>query len=260
MTKCASIGTLALAVGLALGATAEAAAQDRRGGRPDDDELRDRRERVEELRRERLEELRRERLERSRLDRRRDRRVVDRHRDRDLLERLLRDRRGHRSHGARGGPAFCRSGAGHPVFGRRWCHRMGFGLGGFGHGDLLGRGGGFGLSDIFLGGDHRHRHRGFHQRRPLGHADLGALLGLALFDRLLFDVLGLSPWEARRITGRWHDTRRHDRRRAAWWQRGHRPVRGADALALQLLLDGERVAELADLDRDGRVDLLLTSR
>lgn len=27
------------------------------------------------------------------------------------------------------GPAFCRSGAGHPVFGRRWCLEKGFGLG-----------------------------------------------------------------------------------------------------------------------------------
>ena len=28
-----------------------------------------------------------------------------------------------------GGPSFCRSGAGHPVFGRRWCLEKGFGLG-----------------------------------------------------------------------------------------------------------------------------------
>jgi hypothetical protein len=27
------------------------------------------------------------------------------------------------------GPSFCRSGAGHPVHGRRWCLRKGFGLG-----------------------------------------------------------------------------------------------------------------------------------
>lgn len=27
------------------------------------------------------------------------------------------------------GPAFCRSGAGHPVHGRRWCVQKGFGLG-----------------------------------------------------------------------------------------------------------------------------------
>lgn len=28
------------------------------------------------------------------------------------------------------GPKFCRTGAGHPVFGRRWCLKKGFGLGG----------------------------------------------------------------------------------------------------------------------------------
>ncbi len=28
-----------------------------------------------------------------------------------------------------GGPAFCRSGAGHPVYGRSWCVQKGFGLG-----------------------------------------------------------------------------------------------------------------------------------
>jgi hypothetical protein len=35
-----------------------------------------------------------------------------------------------RSQNRRGqGPSFCRSGAGHPVHGRRWCTRKGFGLG-----------------------------------------------------------------------------------------------------------------------------------
>jgi hypothetical protein len=53
---------------------------------------------------------------------------------------VFRDRRGRlvivldddlfRSRGRRGrGPAFCRSGAGHPVHGRQWCTRKGFGLG-----------------------------------------------------------------------------------------------------------------------------------
>ena len=30
---------------------------------------------------------------------------------------------------AKGGPAFCRSGAGHPVYGRQWCYNKGYGLG-----------------------------------------------------------------------------------------------------------------------------------
>lgn len=237
-----SIGVVALAVALALGATGEAAAQERRGGRGADDELRDRH----------------ERSERQRVDRRRDGRVVELGRDRAILAEILGIRRGGhgRRAGPRGSPAFCRSGAGHPVFGRRWCLEMGFGLG---HGGILGGRRGLTLPEIILGHDPRHRRQAFHGR-SLDHGELGALLGVAILDRVLADALGLSPREARRVTGRWHDARHHDRRRAAWWQLGHRPAAGADALALQLLLDGERVAELADLDRDGRVDLLLTTR
>lgn len=40
----------------------------------------------------------------------------------DRIDERFRARRGR-------GPAFCRSGAGHPVFGRRWCLEKGFGLG-----------------------------------------------------------------------------------------------------------------------------------
>ena len=43
-------------------------------------------------------------------------------RDRD--ERWEQERRGNG-----GGPAFCRSGAGHPVYGRQWCVQRGYGLG-----------------------------------------------------------------------------------------------------------------------------------
>lgn len=43
---------------------------------------------------------------------------------------IVLDDRDHRLAARRGnGPAFCRSGAGHPVFGRRWCVEKGFGLG-----------------------------------------------------------------------------------------------------------------------------------
>lgn len=35
------------------------------------------------------------------------------------------------------GPAFCRSGEGHPVFGRRWCYDKGYGLGGRSWGDII---------------------------------------------------------------------------------------------------------------------------
>jgi hypothetical protein len=41
------------------------------------------------------------------------------------------DRNQQRGNRGRGnGPAFCRSGEGHPVFGRQWCRDKGFGLGG----------------------------------------------------------------------------------------------------------------------------------
>lgn len=49
-----------------------------------------------------------------------------------------RDRRWERRARARGrGPAFCRSGAGHPVHGRRWCLQKGFGLGGLSLEDII---------------------------------------------------------------------------------------------------------------------------
>ncbi|HUP02087.1 MAG TPA: hypothetical protein VM737_11275 [Gemmatimonadota bacterium] len=47
----------------------------------------------------------------------------------DIFDDDRRDRRAFRSGRGRHGPAFCRSGAGHPVFGRRWCLDKGFGLG-----------------------------------------------------------------------------------------------------------------------------------
>lgn len=69
-------------------------------------------------------------------DRRRGRdRVVDRRDDgRQVIFRdgrvIVIDDRDRRLAARRGkGPAFCRSGAGHPVFGRRWCVQKGFGLG-----------------------------------------------------------------------------------------------------------------------------------
>lgn len=75
--------------------------------------------------------MRRERIERERIERERRERDArddryDRRYDRD--DRYERGRSGKAS----GGPAFCRSGRGHPVHGRRWCADKGFGLGGRG--------------------------------------------------------------------------------------------------------------------------------
>lgn len=52
-------------------------------------------------------------------------------------------RRGERG----GGPAFCRTGEGHPVFGRDWCWDKGFGVGDRGYNDRYGNG----RSDDVLG-------------------------------------------------------------------------------------------------------------
>jgi hypothetical protein len=71
---------------------------------------------------------RRERVDR-RIGRDRDGRIVLRDEDgriivigRGGIDERFRVNRG-------GGPKFCRTGAGHPVFGRRWCLEKGFGLG-----------------------------------------------------------------------------------------------------------------------------------
>lgn len=61
----------------------------------------------------------------------RDGRVVVRDRERAIV---FHDRDVDRRYDARRrgqGPAFCRSGAGHPVHGREWCLQKGFGLGDF---------------------------------------------------------------------------------------------------------------------------------
>lgn len=199
-------------------------------------------------------------------DDRRDRRGVEERRpdDRGILERILGERQPRRDHRGRRGPAFCRSGAGHPVWGRRWCRDKGFALGpvGRGLGRLDRRGGGVfrTLPEILLGPDLHGDARFLHRGGALGRGDLGEILGLAVRDLVLHEVLSLSRHEARRVTGRWHDARRHGRRGSAYWQAGYRSPAYAEGLALQLFLGGERVAELVDLDRDGRVDLLLTGR
>jgi Ni/Co efflux regulator RcnB len=62
-------------------------------------------------------------------------RGTQRERAAELERQRERDRRGQdrdiyrRQQQAGGGPAFCRSGSGHPVFGRQWCREKGFGLG-----------------------------------------------------------------------------------------------------------------------------------
>lgn len=130
-----------------------------------------------------------------------------------------------------GGPAFCRSGAGHPVHGRRWCVRKGFGLGGVGWRRLD-------LGEVIFR-DLPRRNRGI-----LDRSDLGALLGTAVLDRLLDEALGH------------HYRERHyrDRRRIPLTGRW---LEASGTRVLQLRAGDRPLAELGDLDRDGVVEVLL---
>lgn len=104
------------AVLLALAAPLDLAAQQRGKGKARGKEKKIEHERVEERR-----DDREVRPDRGRvIFRDRDGRVVIR--DRDVDRRYRAAKRGK-------GPAFCRSGAGHPVHGREWCLEKGFGLG-----------------------------------------------------------------------------------------------------------------------------------
>lgn len=135
------------------------------------------------------------------------------------------DRRDWRGRDARG-PAFCRSGAGHPVFGRRWCVEKGFGLGHarWRRGDL---------GDIIF------------RRYPRRHGSildrpgLEEILGDIILGRLL-ESAGVRHRRAP-VTGRWLQ------------------LEDSGARVLQLRSGSLPLAELSDLDLDGRVDVLLWS-
>lgn len=107
----------------------------------------------------------------------------------------------------------------------------------------------------------------FHELRgPYGyHAYHGALhrealaeiLGYEILDYFSYQVLGLDSHYAGRLTGRWYDAGHDPYDDSAYYELGYRGYEYDDGLALQLFLDGERLAELTDFDRDGEVDLVL---
>lgn len=164
------------------------------------------------------ERIRRERMEHERLERHRDR--YDRH-DRDR---------------ARRGPPFCRNGRGHPVHGRRWCVEKGFGM--------SGRGRGHALRDyrwervrwvdvVILDG--RYDSRRYERRDDRYGRDDGWLrnvIGDAVYGRLVGHSRSLGWSEP--LRGEWFF---EDRLRVLSVHAGDRPV-----------------AELIDLDGDGRVE------
>ncbi|MGH7475566.1 MAG: hypothetical protein ACRELD_04700 [Longimicrobiales bacterium] len=125
------------------------------------------------------------------------------------------------------GPAFCRSGEGHPVFGRRWCVDKGFGLGGRDVRWDRRRA----WEDVILRGP---RDRRFED------------------DRGLIDVLGDV------VFGRLDTQRRQ--------MGGERPLDGRwlrldnGATVLQVRSGSLPIAELTDIDADGRVDVVLVPR
>ncbi|MBR9990225.1 MAG: hypothetical protein KFH98_10735 [Gemmatimonadetes bacterium] len=114
------------------------------------------------------------------------------------------------------GPAFCRSGEGHPVKGRQWCRDMGFGLGREQSRDIW--------------GDINFRDRRY-DNRQLSRSTLGDILGSVVLGR--FDSYGRTYYGNSSLSGRWLDNR---------------------ATVLQLYMGSVPIARLTDTNRDGRVD------
>lgn len=114
------------------------------------------------------------------------------------------------------GPAFCRSGEGHPVHGRQWCRDKGFGLGREHSRDIW--------------GDIVYRDRRYDNRR-MGSSTLENILGSVVLGR--FDSYGRSYYGNQSLNGRWLDSR---------------------ASVLQLYMGSVPIARLVDTNRDGRVD------
>ena len=126
-----------------------------------------------------------------------------------------------------GAPSFCRSGAGHPVWGRQWCIDKGFGLGTQGN---IRWGRTNNVSDLRWNGD-----------PGTGSLTRDALLGLlgpTAFNRLALHAVTLGLVDP--IAGRW--------------------VTDASGQRVLLVSSGATpVAELADYNNDRVVDLLLVA-
>lgn len=126
-----------------------------------------------------------------------------------------------------GSPSFCRSGAGHPVWGRQWCLDKGFGLG-------VDRGVHWGrtldLGDVIL--------RPRTDSNDLTRDVLAAVLGDIVFNRIAAHAITLGYTDP--ITGRW--------------------IGESTGPRVLLLNAGDRtVAEIVDNDRDDRADVLLVA-
>jgi hypothetical protein len=122
-------------------------------------------------------------------------------------------------------PAFCRSGEGHPVWGRNWCLDKGFGLGDGRRSWAVTRP----IEDIIFG---RPDTRG----RYVEQDELVRLLGEVVLGRLAFQAVALGA---------------DDPLRGTWIGEPSGPV------TLRVVSGGVPVAELVDYDRNGRVDTIV---
>ena len=133
-----------------------------------------------------------------------------------------------RGNGKRGnGPPFCRNGQGHPVHGRQWCADEG---GGVGNGSSVWNRAGWG--DVIFGG------RTPTRDQRMGSPSIGDILGDVVLGRLTRH--GREAGYSGPLDGRWLRL----------------PNGGA---VMQLRMGGAPLAELADMNLDGRADVILLS-
>jgi hypothetical protein len=127
--------------------------------------------------------------------------------------------------GQGGAPAFCRSGAGHPVHGRQWCVRKGFGLG-----TQAGRWQRATWGDVVF--------RSPRRSGAMGRDVLVDVLGRDVVVRL--DGRARAAGARGPLSGRW--------------------VLSDGARVLMVSAGGVPIAELVDLNGNGRADLVLLSQ
>jgi hypothetical protein len=239
MAAAAALALSAMPVDLAAQGNAAAARERQQQARGQAD--RAQRERAAEVERQRQRELEWERQARDRERQVRDRdrereqerqREWERQREREWERERQRDRgrqgRDVNSRQQRGGsPSFCRSGEGHPVFGRQWCREKGFGLGSERWDSRR-------MGDVIL----RQPRSGRYDQR-LDRRGLVDVLGDVVFSR--FDTLGRQHGSGP-VYGTWLDN-------------GY-----GYGSSLQLWVGSVPFAELVDTNRDGRVDRVLVRR
>lgn len=124
------------------------------------------------------------------------------------------------------GPAFCRSGEGHPVWGRQWCIEKGFGIGNY--------------RDMRWGQTNRLDNVVF-QNVSTGNVLRDALVGVlgnVVFDRLALHAVTLGYSEP--LAGAWIGEPSGPR-------------------VLRLTSGGQPVAELVDTNRDNRAEVLVVA-